>query len=64
LKVKKMLEHQPLTVFETCKLLFPKAYQRQLPLTISETVAQFDYLTDLEEINISNDNGVLRYTAS
>jgi glyoxylase-like metal-dependent hydrolase (beta-lactamase superfamily II) len=64
LKVKKMLKHQPLTVFETCKLLFPKAYQRQLPLTISETVAQFDYLTDLEEINISNDNGVLRYTAS
>lgn len=63
-RVKKMLEDQSLTIFETCKLLFPKVYQRQLSLTISETVAQFDYLTDLEEINMYNDNGVFRYTAS
>jgi len=63
-RVKKMLEGQSLTIFETCKLLFPKVYQRQLSLTISETVAQFDYLTDLEEINMYNDNGVFRYTAS
>lgn len=62
-KVKKMLEQEPLTVFETCKLLFPKLYKSQLSLTISETVAQFDYLTDLKEINWNDENGVIRYSS-
>ncbi len=63
-KVKSWLEKEPLTVFEACQLLFPKIYQRQLSLTISETVAQFDYLTDLEEISVVNDNGIIRYAVS
>lgn len=63
-KVKKWLEDKPLTVFEACQLLFPKVYQRQLSLTISETVAQLDYLTDLEEISMYNDNGILRYSVN
>lgn len=60
-KVKKMLEKEPLTIFETCKLLFPKVYQSQLSLTISETVAQFDYLSDLKEIDVEDHNGIFRY---
>lgn len=50
MKVKAMLEDQPSTVFEICKQLFPKVYEKQLGLTLSETLAQFDYLVDLNEI--------------
>lgn len=54
-KVKEMLEQSPKTVFEICKLLFPKAYQKELSLTISETVAQLDYLLALDEITLIED---------
>lgn len=63
LKVKKWLENESLTVFEACQRLFPKAYKKELSLTISETVAQFDYLTDLKEINRTNEGGTIRYYA-
>lgn len=63
-KVKKMLEVDTLTIFETCQLLFPKVYERQLSLTMSETVGQFDYLIDLGEIKKYDENGVFRYSAS
>lgn len=62
-KVKHWLEQDSLTVFEACQRLFPKAYERQLSLTISETVAQFDYLLDLEEIKVTKENGIFRYSA-
>lgn len=62
-KVKMMLKERPLTVFEACQQLFPKAYQRELSLTISETVAQFDYLMDLEEIQLEEKSRVPRYSA-
>lgn len=63
-KVKKWLEKESLTVFEVCQRLFPKVYQQQFGLTLSETVAQFDYLTDRKEININIENGVIRYFAA
>ncbi|WP_449620318.1 MBL fold metallo-hydrolase [Robertmurraya sp. Marseille-Q9965] len=63
-KVKKLLAENALTIFETCQLLFPKVYERQLSLTMSETVGQFDYLIDLGEIKKYDENGVFRYTAS
>ncbi|MGM9922803.1 MAG: MBL fold metallo-hydrolase [Bacillus sp. (in: firmicutes)] len=50
MKVKAMLQEQPTTAFGICTQLFPKVYQKQLPLTISETLAQLDYLEDLREI--------------
>ncbi|WP_077213894.1 MBL fold metallo-hydrolase [Bacillus dakarensis] len=62
-KVKKWLESESLTVFEACQRLFPKAYKKELSLTISETVAQFDYLIDLKEINMTNEGGTIRYYA-
>ncbi|WP_019154406.1 MBL fold metallo-hydrolase [Robertmurraya massiliosenegalensis] len=61
-KVKKMLEKEPLTIFEACQLLFPKVYERQLSLTMSETVGQFDYLMAQGAIVSTNENGVWRYT--
>lgn len=64
LRVKKWLEEETLSTFEVCQRLFPKVYERELSLTISETVAQLDYLVDLGEINISNINqGALLYSA-
>lgn len=63
LLVKKWLEIDTLTVFETCQKLFPTVYERELSLTLSETVAQLDYLVDLNEIYINNDHGVFRYSA-
>lgn len=49
--VKSWLEKEELTVFEICKRLFPTVYQRELALTISETVAQLDYLSSIGEIS-------------
>ncbi|WP_010530883.1 MBL fold metallo-hydrolase [Lentibacillus jeotgali] len=34
------------TPFELCKQLFPKQYENQLSLTMSETIGQLDYLED------------------
>lgn len=40
-------ESRDMSVFEICKQLFPHAYKTQLPLTISETVGQLDYIEAL-----------------
>lgn len=52
--VKNWLEEEELTVFQICKRLFPTVYQRELMLTISETVAQLDYLASIGEITSSD----------
>jgi glyoxylase-like metal-dependent hydrolase (beta-lactamase superfamily II) len=53
------LKEEQLTVFEICKRLFPAVYQRELMLTMSETVAQLDYLSSIGEISSNNDQPVL-----
>ncbi|MEH7083796.1 MBL fold metallo-hydrolase [Neobacillus drentensis] len=53
------LKEEELTVFEICKRLFPSVYQRELMLTISETVAQLDYLSSIGEISSKGTNPVL-----
>lgn len=50
LKVYEWLQNEELTVWEICKRLFPKAYQKEFLLTISETVGQIDYLTSIGKI--------------
>lgn len=55
MKIKDWLKNEELTVFEICKRLFPTIYEREFGLTISETVAQLDYLEDLGEISIKKD---------
>jgi glyoxylase-like metal-dependent hydrolase (beta-lactamase superfamily II) len=61
-KVYELLKEQPLTAYEVCKEIFPKVYQKQLSLTMSETVGQLDFLEDLGEIKlIEREDGKLIY---
>ncbi|MFJ7725457.1 MBL fold metallo-hydrolase [Neobacillus sp. NPDC097160] len=57
--VNNWLKQERLTVFEICQRLFPSVYQREPMLTISETVAQLDYLASIGEISSSNSQPVL-----
>lgn len=61
MKVKKMLEAGPLTPFEICQQLFPKVYQSQVGLTLSETIGQLDYLEDLGEVHSESQSGLTLY---
>jgi glyoxylase-like metal-dependent hydrolase (beta-lactamase superfamily II) len=61
--VKEFVKVQPLTVFEICQKLFPTVYQKELSLTISETVGQVDYLVSLGEIDTIIENNTKRYIA-
>ncbi|MFK9093181.1 MBL fold metallo-hydrolase [Bacillus salipaludis] len=60
--VNNWLKQERLTVFEICQRLFPSVYQREPMLTISETVAQLDYLASIGEISSSKSNPVLYQT--
>jgi glyoxylase-like metal-dependent hydrolase (beta-lactamase superfamily II) len=62
--VKEFVENEPLTVFEICQRLFPTVYQKELSLTISETVGQVDYLLSLGEIDKMQHQNVVRYIAN
>ncbi|WP_462412120.1 MBL fold metallo-hydrolase [Neobacillus sp. Marseille-QA0830] len=62
MKVNGWLKKEQLTAFEICRRLFPAAYKRQLFLTLSETVAQLDYLASIGEIN-SIDTQPVRFFA-
>lgn len=65
LQVKEMVSNTPLTIFEICQRLFPKVYQRELGLTISETVAQIDYLQSFDGVcKLEEENGLLRFVAN
>jgi glyoxylase-like metal-dependent hydrolase (beta-lactamase superfamily II) len=44
MKVLAMMENQPRTIFEMTRLLFPSMYEKELGLTLSETIGQADYL--------------------
>ncbi|MCU9613799.1 MBL fold metallo-hydrolase [Caldibacillus lycopersici] len=55
MKVKEMIQQEPLTAFEICMRLFPQVYEREVSLTMSETVGQLDYLQSLGEIKLITD---------
>lgn len=61
--VKEFILGKPLTVFEICQRLFPTVYQKELSLTISETVGQLDYLVDIGDIDRISDDYTIRYIA-
>lgn len=63
MQVRNMLEGQSLTVFEVCMRLFPGIYERELNLTISETVGQLDYLLSIDAISVRKEESSLFYTA-
>lgn len=62
MKVYGMLKDGPKTIFELTKTLFPTVYEKELGLTLSETIGQVDYLI-AEELIVENqkENGVLLY---
>ena len=64
MQVKEWLKREELTVFEVCQRLFPHIYERELILTLSETVAQFDYLLSLQEITMISKEFPYRYKAN
>ncbi|MCG3024469.1 hypothetical protein, partial [Escherichia coli] len=43
-KVYQLLKNKPMSAFDVCKFLFPSVYEKELGLTMSETVGQLDYL--------------------
>ncbi|WP_318614602.1 MBL fold metallo-hydrolase [Sporosarcina sp. YIM B06819] len=46
MKVLAMMDGGPRTIFELTKELFPVIYEKELGLTLSETIGQTDYLVD------------------
>ena len=46
MKVLAMMDNGPRTIFELTHELFPTVYEKELGLTLSETIGQTDYLVD------------------
>lgn len=55
LKVLAMMDNGPRTIFELTKELFPVVYEKELGLTLSETIAQTDYLVDEGLVRVTRD---------
>lgn len=56
-----LIKAQPRTIFELCTTVFPKSYQLDLGLTLSEIVAQIDYLLENGLIGVRMDQEKLIY---
>ncbi|MFD1926640.1 MBL fold metallo-hydrolase [Sporosarcina siberiensis] len=62
MKVLAMLENGPRTIFELTTELFPAVYEKELGLTLSETIGQTDFLVDEGYAReYRNENGILYY---
>ncbi|MBE4910395.1 MBL fold metallo-hydrolase [Bacillus luteolus] len=61
--VLEMLREKPMTAFETCQQLFPTVYQKELMLTMSETIGQLDFLEELGEIKVDKTKEYFVYHA-
>ncbi|TDL34666.1 MBL fold metallo-hydrolase [Jeotgalibacillus sp. S-D1] len=57
LHVKHLLAQKESTAFDICVRLFPQVYRKQLGLTLSETMAQLDYLLSIGEIECADQAG-------
>ena len=65
LKVRDMMKDGKKTIFELTKELFPKVYEKELGLTLSETIGQVDYLVEEGLITVNrNERGILLYEQS
>lgn len=63
-QVYEWLTHESMTLFDICQRLFPAVYKKQLGLTLSESIAQIDYLGDLGKIKGTKVNGTFMYKAT
>ncbi|WP_163969927.1 MBL fold metallo-hydrolase [Oceanobacillus halotolerans] len=57
-KVLQILRGNELTPFQVCQQLFPRKYEKQLDLTLSETIGQLDYLESEGAIQKNVKNGI------
>ncbi|RYG74631.1 MBL fold metallo-hydrolase [Lentibacillus lipolyticus] len=62
-KVYAFLLEKAQTPFELCKQLFPKQYENQLNLTMSETIGQLDYLEAEGLVTKTSQEGISIYRA-
>jgi len=62
-KVHTMLAKKAQTPFQICRHIFPKHYETQLDLTMSETIGQLDYLEEQDKAEKYIEDGVLFYHA-
>lgn len=64
-KVLDMMRDGEKTIFQLTQQLFPKVYEKELGLTLSETIGQLDYLVDEKLITSKrNEKGILLYEQS
>jgi len=62
LKVRAMMDDGSRTIFQLTQELFPAVYEKELGLTLSETIGQTDYLVDEGLVSETRDEGgVLHY---
>jgi glyoxylase-like metal-dependent hydrolase (beta-lactamase superfamily II) len=62
-KVEAFVKENPATVYEICQHLFPKVFEKQLLLTLSETLGQVDYLMEKKRIEVDATSLPYRYKA-
>ncbi|WP_394356207.1 MBL fold metallo-hydrolase [Bacillus changyiensis] len=60
-EVYSILSEKPHTAFAICQKLFPTVYEKELFLTMSETVGQLDYLQACNRIISEEINGIYYY---
>ncbi len=63
-QVYEWLRHESMTLFDICQRLFPAVYKKQLGLTLSESIAQIDYLEDVGKIHATKVDGTFIYKAT
>lgn len=64
MKIKDELMKKQMTAFELNKIIFPKIYEKNIPMTISQTVSYLDYLQSIGEIQVIHDEEVRYFAAA
>lgn len=60
--LRRMLADGEKTAYDLTTLLFPTLYEKELPLTLSETLGHIDLLTILHQVDVREEGGVLYYS--
>lgn len=60
--LRRMLTDGEKTAYELTALLFPALYEKELPLTLSETLGHIDLLNILHQVEVQEREGVLYYS--
>ncbi|MEN2464771.1 MBL fold metallo-hydrolase [Ornithinibacillus sp. FSL M8-0202] len=63
-KVLSLLKEYSKTAFQLCEQLFPRQFESQIDLTMSETIGQLDYLENRGLVTTTMEDGVIIYHAN